>query len=1263
MPVSIIPALPTRPSTPTATGTVVLTGSPVATVAADAVHYGVSITDPTDGSTYGWYYRAGWGAPLVFVSDEFIFNWKLDNAGLIWSTSTIDSVIAVEVDQLANSGTIVAEIGSYTGPLSSNSNFAVGVLLRGTVISLGPSNPAFINSGGIFAIAEDGNAIGVNTESVRHSFVNSGLIAVRATEDDPEMHGGAQGIRLENGGNLVNQAGGRILVEGSGLAYGVYIGRGTHAAFDYGPEVDNAGLIQVTSTDPAVRSIGIYAINLGVASNGIGGWIVMETLSIVNSGTIRADIAIYAPSDTGTFMESRLINPQTITNEAGGLIEGDIQLFRGDDILINRGTITGRIELGEDNDLLDSSAGTINGLVLGGWGDDTLIGGNGAVQFRGGFGADVLTGGDGDDMLAGDFGDDTITGGAGNDGLYGGLGNDTLLTSGGDVAWGGLDADLIETGDYSFAEIRGGGGIDRWVMATGARSLDLSAVAMSGRVSEIDVIVSRGDKLLVIRPGDVTAISDGLMLYIDALPSDQIHLAGGWIAVDQSVHDGDAYLRYTAGAETIFVREGAQVVLNGPPPTVGGLDTIAEGTAAPAPPPNTDEANVFISGVVVASDLHITETEVWSSSTGAPVFVFAVTGNPPDIVNHGRVLNDNATSLYAFAMGAPDFEFGPPVFGTFTNYGQVMTHAAGADTHAFGFFGASSGKVVNNGEIHAFAQNGDALALTSYEGSPGAESPAIVNNNDIYALSHGGFATGVSTHNGAAVINTGVIEAAGGDGSMAVDMISGFGTLINSGDVISYSPDTSRFYAVGVGLFSSGVIHNQAGGLIAGDIAILLEASQGGLFDITNDGDILGAIVMERWGGYPDYASTLRFTNSGQLDGGIVIDDVNGYSSWLKIDGENRLLNDVIVNRGSIAGDVFLSGGNDLYDGRGGTLGGLLDGGDGTDHARFAGNRADYRITAEGRGYRVTDLRPGAPDGSILMADIEILEFADRDIWLVPAPGADTDFRFIAANGFVGGVSGYGTVFGTNGFQDLTVLDDGPSSLQLDGSFARGGDIVRLPGNAADYMIEIAGSNALLTGGSVAIAIPIGTAGMPIVFDDGARTLVYDAGLRAVMIGVQAIGAGGTITAAADGSVLPGGGNPAATARLVLRPDIDAPAVVSGKVNIFGTNGGDQVTLGHGHFELDGSFARGGDTIHLFDPASEFKAYIAGSNLVLLSADTVVAIPVGLELTALDFDGTTLQLRYYGGVRIGDQVITATSAETADPLALSPLAFAAEGFA
>lgn len=385
-----------------------------------------------------------------------------------------------------------------------------------------------------------------------------------------------------------------------------------------------------------------------------------------------------------------------------------------------------------------------------------------------------------------------------------------------------------------------------------------------------------------------------------------------------------------------------------------------------------------------------------------------------------------------------------------------------------------------------------------------------------------------------------------------------------------------------------------------------------------------------------------------------------GFSQTENVEGSSY---DDAIEGDLTANALYGKNGNDTLTGLGGND--TIDGGAGIDRAVFTGNRADYRVVMEGPGYRVTDLRQGANDGSDLVTNVEALVFADGEIIPLPFPGADTDFRLVTVNGFAGGVGGYGTVFGTNGFQDITVLD-GSTSIVFDGSFARGGDVLRLQGNAADYKVSIAGSNVLLTAENFAIAVPIGTAGLPIVFADGVRTLVYDAGLGSVRIGAQAFSETAQITAAPDGTVLPGGGDPSVSGRIALSSDITAPVTVAGKINVFGTNLADEITLEKGSFVLDGSFSRGGDTIHLLGPTSGFKAHIAGSNLVLTSADTTLTIPVGLNPAALDFAGNVIALRYdtaMGAIRIGDQSITATTLETADPLVSSALALATQSFA
>jgi Ca2+-binding RTX toxin-like protein len=278
---------------------------------------------------------------------------------------------------------------------------------------------------------------------------------------------------------------------------------------------------------------------------------------------------------------------------------------------------------------------------------------------------------------------------------------------------------------------------------------------------------------------------------------------------------------------------------------------------------------------------------------------------------------------------------------------------------------------------------------------------------------------------------------------------------------------------------------------------------------------------------------------------------------------------------------------------------------------------------------------------------------AQQTVWVqvVAVPASDTGVRLIAQNGSVGAIGGTGSIFGTNGFQDIAIMDQ-PTSIRLDGSFGRGGDIIRLSGNADAYSIALSGSFAILTDGDTTVAIPIGIVGLPIVFDDGVRTLVYDAAVASARIGAQGFSTtSAQIAAAPDGSILPVGANPDATARLVMRPGGDV--AFEGDVNIFGTNGADRITLLGGDAVLDGSSGRGGDTLILTGRAQEYVAHSAGSSVILTSPDGKITIPIGTAGIMLDFDGDVRVLRFdlaSGSIRIGDQAIASNSAQTAVPL-------------
>lgn len=685
----------------------------------------------------------------------------------------------------------------------------------------------------------------------------------------------------------------------------MYQGRGSHPARDLGPEIENRGLIQSVVGPHASRaSVGIFAVNMPT-----------ELMRIINSGTIKADIAIYCPSDPlNAFTTSWIINPQTVTNTATGLIQGDIRLELGDDKLFNSGTIRGTVDMGGDNDLVDNSAGVIEGLVLMGEGNDWFIGGAGAEHARGGSGDDVLSCGGGDDLLEGDLGNDTLDGGAGNDGLYRGLGNDILKTSGGDVADGGLGNDRIEAGDYSFAGVSGGEGYDQWLLPTGARVLDLASVAQSGRVAGIEEIDLRGGQSVVVHAGDIHAVSGGDSLHLRGTATDSVYLAGTWTSSGTAIEGSVSYTRYVSGSSLVLIESGVQVSIGASPPAAGGLDAVSSGPAAPAPAPTTHS----ISNFEIWNDLLVDLNDSWTSPNGDATLLLAYAqpdGLPyhaPDIVNFGRILNDTATASTAYAIRG----FGD--FGTFYSFGLVLAETP-ASTDAIAIQFGEVGRPFNRGEIQAFAHGGgDATAVqTVSTGGPNGE-PAFTNLADghVLAVSEGAFATGVWSVQSGNVANDGVIEVIGATGSVGVDQFSAPGGYVfNAGEIRASVSPGSNGVAMGVAHSDGGRLDNS--GLIIADIAVYVVTPTGGWMTINNSGTIEGDIVYELLD--PARASgRLNITNSGGLFGNIILEPTLTATAN-------------IVNTAQIVGDLYLAAGNDTYNGAQGVLNGVLFAGDGDD--------------------------------------------------------------------------------------------------------------------------------------------------------------------------------------------------------------------------------------------------------------------------------------------------------------------------------------------
>ena len=162
---------------------------------------------------------------------------------------------------------------------------------------------------------------------------------------------------------------------------------------------------------------------------------------------------------------------------------------------------------GDDN--FNDSAVTVDNIMSGGLGSDTLIGGLGNDHIQGGTSNDSLAGGAGDDILLGGQtnndhpgsslpgvpgGNDTLDGGLGHDSLFGGDGDDKLFIGTGDEGHGGSGNDLLILQDN-----------------TGFGLVD------GGTNTSNDLAVSRGDVLAFDDHLDLTSLDNSKVTGIETV--------------------------------------------------------------------------------------------------------------------------------------------------------------------------------------------------------------------------------------------------------------------------------------------------------------------------------------------------------------------------------------------------------------------------------------------------------------------------------------------------------------------------------------------------------------------------------------------------------------------------------------------------------------------------------------------------------------------------------------------------------------------------
>ncbi|CAN5371591.1 hypothetical protein BH10PSE7_BH10PSE7_27790 [soil metagenome] len=358
------------------------------------------------------------------------------------------------------------------------------VVVDGAVISHGGSGIAAFGAGSTIIIGATGSVSGYTFASVFMSGAGNTLInAGLVTTSDP---GFVAAVLFSGWDDSVIVNSGSIIGRGNGI----FFNAGASSASVV--TIDNSGLIQARD---AIQTSG-------------------PDIEIVsNSGTIRGNISLAGEGDslTNTGAVTGAVDMgdgnDTIDN-SGGTITGAVALGNGVNGLTNTdGRIVGNVSMGDDGDILDNTDGRIRGSVSMGEGSDFVNNTGGTILRSVSFGvsSDVLRNTDG--RILGDvtmnFGDDLVdtTGGS----IFGlvslGFGADTYI--GGDFTdrvLGGQGSDIVDLGggrDSYFAyegddsdEVDGGDGIDTYIAldsSTGV-TIDLDAGIAAGTSIGTDVI-------------------------------------------------------------------------------------------------------------------------------------------------------------------------------------------------------------------------------------------------------------------------------------------------------------------------------------------------------------------------------------------------------------------------------------------------------------------------------------------------------------------------------------------------------------------------------------------------------------------------------------------------------------------------------------------------------------------------------------------------------------------------------------------------------
>ncbi|HYC66916.1 calcium-binding protein [Brevundimonas sp.] len=1131
---------------------------------------GVNFVSPAPGQSVVSFNNAG--TILINTSSPFIV------AGINYDYGSLH-----EGSVFTNEATGVIRINSTGGQ-----NMTIGFT---SAQGFGGWNGDLVNHG-VFEIVAAQDALGVRTSDMTFVFTNTNRFTVRSSHD-------AWGVLASNGATVTNSG----LLEVTGFtAVGVRAEREA--------EITNSGTIRAVATSAEGWSIGI-----GVSHSEL------KVSHIVNTGLIEAEYAILDE----TAWSPPQAAAQVVTNS--GQIVGVVDLARGDDQLINSGSITGEVWLGYGADIYDGRGGSHLGAVHGGFGDDDLIGGDAG---------DILFGEDGDDHLIGGGGNDVLQGGRGNNTIDAGAGIDVLTYASLTI---GVDLDLAAgvaaaAGQDQISGVENVHG-SRWAdrlrgdavgnLLFGADGDD----TIDGRGGADELVGGRGADTLSGGAGADTfrfGLGDGADVITDLTSADTlvIHGYSAWREIVQSGADVRIILSDT---DSILLRNTTIPVVSARTSFTASARPVYEtGGEAPA---LLGETHVEIRG-----RFHILEGESVSFDGTAGTLALYGILEPGAGVTNGGLITVNASNS-AGGVGLSGFNFGGDFDNLATGVLRVVT--TGPEVMAVGV--SSEGfdsAVTNHGLI-------DVRSTYSAVGLNGLQMAMSLLNTGILHVESAGRAWGANLHYHGSLENHGLIEVIGSGDVLGIRSLT-YSTIVNHGTI---RVEDRTGDSIGI-LLRSDVIEITNTGLIEADIAI---DARGYSFEVSrsfldNSGEIRGVVSLS--------SGDEKVTNTGLIDGEVRLNE-----------GDDLYDGSAGRQTGPVHGgwgrDLLIGGaeadhlvGDDHSDTLIGGLGDdLLDGGEGDDFVSYAGPRSAYSWTVDGDTITMT-----GPDGVDTLQGVELLRFSDQLLSLTGygirerGLGGDdvltgTELNDILDGGPVPHLleiqgstdNGDDRLFGFGGDDVLTGgghadhLDGGEGDDQLDGGLdsdillGGSGDDLLTGGSHSDHIDGGSGVDTAVFAGSLADYQIVTANGVTIITgpdrpDSWDPTIILNAtdyltSVERLQFSDQVLVLGASPTVGTDGAdVIVGAGG------------ADALSGGAGADRLEGGAGNDELEGGLGNDFLDGGL--GYDTVRVEGAIEDYRLLVNGDGFILKGPDGSDRL-IGIETIRFSQGGAIDLARQYGG--------------------------------